>query len=217
MKNDLTLQRDVLEELSWEPKVEAANIGVTVHNGIVTLTGQVKSLAEKMAAEQVAGCVDGVQTLVNDIDVQLANGALPTDPELAAAIRAALVWDVIVPEERIQVMVSEGWVKLSGEVDSYHQKEAAERIIHGLKGIRGVTNFIMIKPHLKPTEIKSRIESAFLRNATIDANQVTVEIHGTMVVLRGSVRSWAERKAAEQAAWAAPGVVVVDNKIQVRP
>jgi osmotically-inducible protein OsmY len=214
MKTDTELQQNALDELEWQPGPDARAIGVSVDRGVVTLTGQVASLAQKWEAEDVAKHVAGVRAIANDIKVDLGSGAR-TDADIARAALNALEWDVVVPDKRLTVTVSDGWVKLEGEVDWQYQRSAAERAVRYLSGVTGVTNQLAIKAAVTPKEIKTKIEQALARSAALQAQQINVETHGHTVILRGNVRNWEEREDAERAAWAAPGVTTVDNHILV--
>ncbi len=200
-RTDEEIQRDVLEELKWDTRVRPNEIGVAVKDGIVTLTGWVDSYLKKMAAEEAAHRVRGVKAVVNDIEVRLPSSALQ--------------WEAGVPADKLEVTVSHGWVTLKGEVEYGFQKRLAERTVERLSGVRGVTNLIVVKPRLSSTDLKQNIEQALIRNAEMDAKRITVEVQGSKVILYGTVRSYAEKKAAEEAAWAAPGVSEVENHIVI--
>jgi osmotically-inducible protein OsmY len=213
MKTDSELRRDVERELEWDPSIDARNIGVAAKNGVVTLTGYVSSYADKWRAERIAKRVSGVTALANEIEVKLSTER--TDPDIAEAARAALKADSRLPADRIKVIVERGWVTLEGTVDYYYQKSAAESDVRYIAGVRGVTNALVVTPKLSPTDIRMKIEEALKRSAQLDANRISVETEGSKVILSGTVRSWAEREEAEMAAWAAPGVTQVENKIKV--
>ena len=217
MKNDLELRRDIIDELEWEPSLDAAEIGVTARDGVVTLTGAAPSYAEKLSAERAVRRVCGVKAIANDIEVRLPGHAARTDTDIAVAAVDALKWKASVPQGRIQVAVSKGWIALEGEVDWQYQSEAALEAVRHLIGVKGVTNLIAVKPRVLTTEVKSRIEAAFLRSAELDAQNVRVETRDGKVTLSGDVHSWSERHEAERTAWAAPGVIHVENLIAIVP
>ena len=216
-RTDAQIQSDVLAELKWDPRVQPNEIGVIVKNGVVTLTGWVDSYSKKWAAEDAAHRVRGVKAVANDIEVRLSSSTERNDADLAEAVVRALEWDALIPADKLDVTVSKGWVTLKGEVEWQFQKEDAERVVRRLAGVVGVTNLITVKPRVTPTELKEKIEKALLRSAETDAQRITVEVDGDAVILKGTVRSWAEREAAERAAWAAPGVASVDNRIAIVP
>jgi osmotically-inducible protein OsmY len=214
-RTDEEIQRVVLAELKWDARVQPNEIGVAVKDGIVTLTGWVDSYIKKWAAEEAAHRVRGVKAVVNEIEVRLPSDAERTDADIAAAAVRALEWDAGVPIDKLDVTVSKGWVTLKGEVEWQHQKEDAERVVRRLTGVKGVTNLIIVKPRVTPSELKEKIEQALIRNAMMDAQRITVEVQGSKVILKGTVRLWAERAEAERVAWSAPGVTSVENRITV--
>ncbi len=216
-RTDVDIQADVLEELKWDMRVKPNEIGVAVKDGIVTLTGWVDTYLKKMAAESAAHRVPGVKAVANDIEVRLLSSAERTDTDLAAAVLNALKWDAAIPADKIEVTVSKGWVTLKGEVEFGFQRREAERAVQRLSGVKGVSNLITIKSLLSPTDLKQKIEKALVRNAETDARHITVEVQGSKVTLYGTVRSYAEKQAAADAAWSAPGVSEVDNRIVVSP
>jgi osmotically-inducible protein OsmY len=213
MKSDNELRRDVERELEWEPAVDERRIGVSVLNGVVTLTGHVPTYAQRWKAERTVERVEGVRGVVNELEVQLAGEV--TDTDLATAALDALNRDITVPSDRIKVKVDKGWLTLTGDVDWDYQRRAAERAVRNLSGIRGVANLITVKPAVKPQNVRTMIEETFKREAVLDARNIEVEVSGTEVTLRGTVRSWLERHEAEKAAWTAPGVTAVHNYITV--
>lgn len=212
--NKTELRHFVQEELNWEPSIDANSIGVEVsEEGVVTLTGHVKSYAEKLNAEKAAKKVRGVVAVANDIGVRLLGDR--DDTVLAEEAARALSLNVSVPDDRIKIVVSNGWLTLEGAVDWEYQRRAAEKSLRELRGIRGLTNYITIAPRVRPVEIKDHIRAAFERNALVDANHVQVKVEDNKVVLTGMVQSWQERTEAERQTWAAPGVTAVENRLTV--
>jgi osmotically-inducible protein OsmY len=212
---DLELKKKVEDELNWEPSVNAAEIGVAVKSGIVTLSGNISSYWQKFSAERAAARVSGVKAVVNELEVRLPTSSERTDEDIARAAVNHLNWAVSVPADRIKVTVSKGWITLAGTVEWNYQRVAAENAVRHLIGVKGVSNLIEVKPQVSKGEVKAAIEAALKRSAELDASRITVETDGDRVILRGTVRSWAERHEAERAAWKAPGVRMVDNRITV--
>jgi osmotically-inducible protein OsmY len=218
-RDDEQIQQEVLDEMKWEARVQPNEIGVSVADGIVTLTGWVDSYAKKWAAEEGAHRVRSVVAVANDIEVRLPSSAERGDPDIATAAVRALEWDAFVPIQEIDVTVSRGWVTLAGQVEWDFQRRAAERAVRRLAGVRGVSNLITVRPRQEPSaaELRGRIEEALIRTARTDAERITVDIDGGKVVLEGTVHSWPEREAAERLAWSAPGVTAVENRVSVAP
>jgi osmotically-inducible protein OsmY len=214
-KSDTDLKRDVLAELKYEPSVKVTDIGVLVKDGTVTLNGYASNYGEKWDAVRAAQRVAGVNAIADDIEVKLPDSQRRTDGEIATAAAYQINSSTMFPSGTVSVTVREGWITLEGEVAWWYRKDAAEKAVLHLGGVRGVTNQILIKPILAPADVEKAIKSAFERNALLDAFKIQVETTGNKVILRGKVRSYAEREEAERAAWAAAGVFSVDNQLKV--
>jgi osmotically-inducible protein OsmY len=215
MRVDADIKRDVEDELRWDPAIDATDIGVAVHNGVVSLTGFVRSYAQKLDAERDAKRVAGVMGVANDIEVRLATLDERPDPEIVRDAVSALKAELPYSSENIRVTARNGWLTLEGTVEWNYARETAESAVKRVRGAKGVTNSITLKPKATPYEVRRRIEDALRRSAEVDAGRITVEANGSEVILRGTVRSWAERQEAERAAWAAPGITKVDNRITI--
>lgn len=218
MKTDDELRNDVIEEIRWDPLLgkEASKIGVTAHEGVVTLSGQVDTYSMKVAAERAAQRVIGVKVVAVDLEVKLLKGKIRSDTDIAEAVRNALKWHSLVNEEQIKIKVENGWVTIEGTAEWDYQKKAAQVAVQDLIGVRGVTNSIVVKSKTTDVkDIKRKIAAAFHRHATFDSGNINVEITGTKASLTGKVRSWAEKRDAEEVVWAAPGILSVDNKIEI--
>lgn len=216
-RSDADIQRDVSSELKWEPSLRDDDIAVAVRDGVVTLAGNVGSYIEKWRAERVASRVKGVKAVANDIEVMLSSSSKRPDPEIARAAVHALEWNASVPKDRIRVMVENGWVTLDGDVDFYFQREAAERAVRTLWGVKGVSNLITVHAVPTPADVQQRIKEALQRGASFDAEHITVEVDGHKAVLRGTVRSFTEMRDAERAARNAPGITEVENRLAIDP
>ena len=214
---DKELNQHVQSALDWEPSLDASDIGVSVDQGVATLRGNVGSYVEKITAERVALRVYGVKAVANDLAVHLASVYERTDTEVAQAVVAALKWNTMVPNERVSVTVTNGWIALNGTLDWQYQKDAAARAVRDLTAVKGVTNNITVQPRVKTMDVRDKIDAAFRRSAEIDARRVNVTAQDGKVILSGNVHSWAERQEAERAAWAAPGVTQVEDRLAVVP
>lgn len=216
MPSNTQIQHDVLDELTFEPSINATNIGVIAKDGVVTLTGTVKSYAEKTAATEAAERVFGVKAVAVEMKVDLTSHHERNDADIAKAAVNALKWHVWVPSDEIKVKVEQGWVTVEGTVDHQFQKRAAEDAVETLTGIRGVNNLITLNDDVvASSDIRTKIESALKRAAELEGKAITVEVDGNNVTLRGTVSSSAERDEAERAAWSAPGVWSVDDQLEI--
>jgi osmotically-inducible protein OsmY len=215
MRLDSDIKRDVEDELRWDPDVDATDISLAVHNGVVALAGFVRSYAQKTQAERDAKRVAGVVGVANDIEVRLPVIDQRPDPDIVRDAVSALKAELPFSSENIKVVAKDGWLTLEGAVEWNYARERAESAVKRIRGVKGVTNSIEVKPKVAPFEIRRKIEDAFRRSAELDASRITVEANGSEVILRGTVKSWAERQEAERAAWAAPGVTRVENRISI--
>jgi len=214
-KTDVQLQRDVIDELRWDPRVGTAEIGVAVKDGVVTLTGAVDRDARRLAAICAVERVVGVRAVADDLVIRLPQRLVRTDTQIAHAAVAALTWNSEVPGDKVRVRVEDGWLVLEGEVDWQYQRVAAEQAVRNLTGVRGVSNNLKIRGRPFAPDIRKRIEDALKRSADVDSKGISVEVADGQVTLRGKVRSWAERRDAERAAWSAPGVTAVVDQIAI--
>jgi len=217
MNIDMEIRRDVEAELDWDARLDSRQIGVAVKNGVVSLSGHVSSYAERNAAEEVVQRVSGVRGIANDIVVELSFDKNLTDAEVAESAVAALKCNVAIPSDAITVLVKDGWINLRGQVSYWYQKNAAFNAVSNLRGVRGVANNIVIICKTTPADVTSRIEDAFRRQAHIEADKISVQIADGVVTLEGDVASYQERQQAEAAAWQAPGISQVIDKLTVRP
>jgi osmotically-inducible protein OsmY len=217
MHTDGDIQRDLVAELNAEPNLRNDDIAVGVRDGVVTLAGYVDSYADKWRAERVVSKIKGVKAVVNELEVRLPSGSQRNDQEIARAAVNAFQWNVLVPHDRIKVVVEDGWITLRGEVDWYYQKEEAERTVRNITGIKGVSNLITVAAVPTPSDVKQRITDALRRGAQFDAERITVEVVGHKAILKGTVRSYAEMQDAERAARKAPGITEVENRLTIDP
>lgn len=215
MKSDKKIQENVQEELQWEPILNATEIGVAVKDGVVTLSGNVNSYTEKRQAELAAKRVKDVKAVAMDINIDISSTDNNNDTEIGTAIVDAFSWNTLVPDEKIKARVENGWVTLEGEVEWQYQKEAAYNAVDLLRGIKGISNLIVVKPTINKSLIKDNIKKALERNADIEADKVEITTSGHKVILRGKVGSWHERGLVARAAWASPGVVDVLDEIEI--
>jgi osmotically-inducible protein OsmY len=217
MRSDSEIERDVKEDLEWDPDLDATDIALSVQQGVIALTGFVKSFSDKYEAEAAVKRVAGVAGVANDLEVRMPSVDERPDPDIARDAVAAIKGQLPISSEHIKVIVKNGWVTLEGDVEWQYQKSTAESAVRRIKGVRGVINDIMLKPQVEPADIQRKIQAAIKRLAEVDANRVSVEANGSEVILKGTVGSWVEREEAERAAWAAPGVTKVEDRIVVSP
>lgn len=215
MKSDIELQRDVMDEILWDPILHAAEIGVIVKQGVVTLVGAVKNYAEKVAAEQAAKRVKEVKTVITDLCIRMTNESKRPDKEIMEAALNALKWSSFVPEDRVKLKVENAWITITGEVEWQFQKESVTSAVEHLVGVRGVSNFIKVKPSLNAILVKDVIKRALERSADIDAGSIDIQLNGGKILLTGKVRSWGQRKEVERAVWATPGVTEVTDQLTI--
>lgn len=215
MKTDETIQNDVMDELDWEPSINANEIGVAVKNGVVTLSGTVDSYFKKSLAEKAAKRVAGVKAVAEDLEVKLNGGFIKNDTEIAQSILDALKWNSSINEEKIKVKVEDGVVTLDGVVEWEFQRKTIKSTIQNLLGVRRIIDNIVLKPSIISKDLKQKIIRAFHRSATIDADRINIEIDGNTVRLKGKVKSWAEKNDADNAVWSAPGVDKVINDLEI--
>jgi osmotically-inducible protein OsmY len=217
MKSDRQLQMDVMDELRYEPSLDEKEIGVNVSNALVTLTGRAKSYAEKLSAIRAVERVAGVRGIANELNVVPPKAFEHTDVEIAETAMRALQWRAAVPRDRVKPRVEKGWVTLEGKLNWQYQKEAAEDAVRSLAGVRGIINLLTVEPPVKPAEVSQKIVAALARSAALHGHAIKVESLDRKVTLKGTVHSWDERREAEHAAWAAPGVTAVENELAVAP
>ncbi|CAB3826014.1 MAG: BON domain-containing protein [Achromobacter pulmonis] len=213
--SDEALRERIRQALAFEPSIDELHIGVAVENGVVTLSGHVESYAQKLAAEHTVQRVKGVRGIAQEIEVRAASAKQLADDQIAARALSIIAWDCTVPDGKVQVTVQKGWVTLSGTVDWFYQRDAAERAVRKLSGVIGISNAIEVAPSARAGDIKRRIEEALLRSAQLESSRIQVSVQDNKVTLNGTVNSWIERGAAERAAWSAPGVVDVADRLLV--
>jgi osmotically-inducible protein OsmY len=213
--DDITLRQNIIDELDFEPSIDAANIGISVEDGIVTVTGHVGSYSEKETAERVVKRIKGVRGIAQEIEVRIFGNHETSDDDIARRAVNMLDWNVSVPKGAIQVKVQKGWVTLTGKAEWQYQKNAAADAVRNLVGVVGLSNLIEISPSVSAADVKKRIEDAFKRDAALESQGIRVEVSGGSVTLKGKVHTWAERRAAERAAWSAPGIKTLNDQIAI--
>jgi len=213
--NDKILRKEIVDELDWEPSVDAAHIGVAVEAGVVTLTGHVGSYAEKVATERAVRRIAGVKAIAQEIEVRYAADKKTADDQIAKRALDVIAWNLTTPESSIKVRVQKGWVTLTGTVDWWYQKADAEHAVRKLSGVTAVSNEIVVEPRVQVSDLKERIEKALKRQAELDSGGIRVSVNGSKVTLEGKVKGWRERDLIERTAWSAPGVATVDDRIAV--
>lgn len=213
--NDVTLRQHIIAALEFEPSLDAVHIGVAVEDGIVTLTGHVRSYAEKLTAELLTQRIRGVRAVAEEIEVRFPEDKKTADDEIARRALSIIAWDTTIPDDTIKLKVQKGWITLTGEVEWHFQRAAAESAIRRLTGVAGVINLLSIRPRLDLSNIRSCIEGALKRDAEIEAGGINIKVSGSKVILEGRVHAWRERGVAERAAWATPGVTAVEDHLAV--
>jgi len=213
--NDISLRQSILDELEWEPSIDAASIGVAVKDGVATLTGHVSSFPQKLTVERLVGRIKGVKGYAEEIEVRLPGTVSTNDDEIAQRAVNSLHWSAVVPDGKVQVKVQRGWVTLTGTLDWNYQKSGATEAVRNLEGVTGVSNQIDLRSHVSSIDVKKHIEAALNRNAQLEARSIHVGVTGNKVTLAGNVKAWHERRVAEQAAWATPGVTAVEDNLTI--
>lgn len=215
MKTNEQLQRDVMDELKWDPLIAASEIGVSAKDGVITLSGYVDSYSKKYAAEKAAKRVEGVIAVAEDIEVRFSKAGRRDDTAIAETILNAFKWSTLVPESKLKVKVDEGWVTLEGTVDWQFQKDAAYKAVRDIAGVKSVVNAIALKPRLEKIDIEKSIRQALHRRATVNADSIRVRTEGGKVILNGRASTWNERREVEKAVWSSPGVSEVEDNIAI--
>lgn len=216
MRTDQKIKEEVIQELEWEPNIDATGIGVAVRDGVVTLSGRVGTYYEKLLAEKAVSRVRGVKAVVENIRTEVSQQNIRSDENIADAALNHLRSHSQIPFETITLKVEDGFITLEGEVEWNFQKEAAQKAIQFLTGVKGVKNDIRIKASSQPADIREKIKNSFQRNALLDADHIKVKVDGHKIILSGYVQSWIEKKQAEKIALYAPGITSVENNILVK-